>query len=88
MGKNLNKPMPPLDNVIAKLGLRGDTDLANRLNLAKSTVTCWRYANRRGDMAGTIPARYHAPILKIAKSLGVTLSTSDMVPTMEDQTAA
>lgn len=76
--KNRTKPIPPRDVVLSELGLmpivNGLRDEFPTLN--KSTVSRWgKYAGR----TGTVPSRYHQPLLRLAHRLGKNLTADDLV---------
>lgn len=52
--------------------------VASALGVTRVTVWRWAQPADRGT-GGIIPARYHAPLLRLAKERGVNLTADDLV---------
>lgn len=74
-----NSPTP-LDRAVRLIFEGRAASLAEALGVSPATVSCWKRGDRRGELAGTIPARYHNRLLKIARSKKAKFTAADFVP--------
>jgi hypothetical protein len=67
-------PMNVAQSVIEKFG--GQSALASLIGKRPGTVQYWA-------KAGTIPSKWHRPLLELAQEKGISLTTTDLVPQSE-----
>lgn len=53
-------------------------DVARALGVSESTVWRWSQSTERGT-GGLIPAKYHQPLLRLAREKGIKLTADDLV---------
>lgn len=63
------------EHVIEKCG--GAKAVAGALRITLASVHRWKYSIARGGTGGLVPARWQAPLLAWATSVGIDLSPSD-----------
>lgn len=75
--------MNPASAVIAKFG--GVRPLARllaaylRRPVSPSQVSRWQLTREQDGCGGMIPAKFHAPLLNIARKRGITLTADELV---------
>jgi transposase-like protein len=69
----------PIDVIVAKVAGGCDAEAARLIGVARSTLSCWRSAKRRGPLAGAVPMKYHARILELAQEQNVTITPDELL---------
>jgi len=69
--------MEPAASIIKRLG--GDTAVARRLGLHRTTVAKWKGAEPNG-LGGLIPMRYVADLMAMSEEVGAGIVAADFMP--------
>lgn len=70
----------PIDRAVRLIFAGRAASLAEALGVSPATVSCWKRSDRRpGELVGTIPVRYHARLLQIAKARGAEFTAADLM---------
>lgn len=69
--------MTPAEIVIEKFG--GVRPLARALKIDHSSVSRWAMTKGKRGSDGKIPSKYQAQLLRLAESLGIDLSASELI---------
>lgn len=69
------RDLSPAEVVRAVLAPR---EIEQALNVSRSTIWRWSQPKGRGT-GGVVPSQYHVPLMRLARQLGRTLTTEDLV---------
>lgn len=61
------------------LGKATSRKIADALHIDPATVYRWNYTKEAGGTGGVIPAKWHRPLLELAKMVDVKLTAEDIV---------
>ena len=69
------RSVPPGAVVLSEFTL---AEVSDACRVSQSTAWRWGQPDPKGT-GGIVPARYHVPLLQLARHLGRTLSTDDLI---------
>ena len=79
---NKTKSITQFSSVVSRFP-GGIAEVSRLLRVTEAAVYRWNYKKEKGGGGGSIPDKYHAPLLRAARRLGYELSPRDFYAHLE-----
>lgn len=83
--------MEPASSIISKFAVDGPPKISGEAKVAEITRTAytapyrWQSERSKGGTGGTIPQKYHRPLLDYASANGIELKAEDFLPPIQSE---